>query len=97
MFYQLSAVITLRYLNARILLHRGVLARFLDHDGSKEEWDFLKLFGRSSIEVSVIAASELIDIIHSVAECQHRMLTTWWFSIYYSKFSSSAYSAVMRP
>jgi len=91
-FSQLSAVITLRYLNTRILLHRPILARFLDHDdhkpGSAEEWAFLQQFGKSSLEVSILSALELIDIIHSVSECQHRMLTTWWFSIYYSEFLS---------
>ena len=89
---QLSAVITLRYLSARVLLHRAIVARFLDHDipkpgaGNAEEWVFLQNFGSSSLEICVQSATEIIVIIHSVTESQHRMLTTWWFSIYYSEF-----------
>jgi hypothetical protein len=89
-FSPLSTVITLRYLNVRTLLHRSMVARFLDYDGQdsggSEEWSFLQEFGRTSLEVSVRSATEMIAIIYTASEGRHRMLTTWWFSIYYSQY-----------
>lgn len=89
-FSHLSTVLTLRYLMARLLLHRPVVARFLDHkkgQGSFEESEFLELFGGPGLKLGVRSASEMIDIVHSMSEHQHIMLTTWWFSIYYGQFA----------
>ncbi|KAH8892187.1 hypothetical protein GQ53DRAFT_841035 [Thozetella sp. PMI_491] len=89
---RLNAVVTLRYLNARILLHRPILERFLDHDRSKigdpTDWAFLRRFGQGSLEVCIEAAAEMIDIIYSFSEIRHHLMTTWWFTIYYI-FSSA--------
>jgi hypothetical protein len=89
-FYALRTVITLRYLWARSLLHRPMVAHFLDHDGIKgsgnEEWNFLKEFGRTSLEVGVHSAAEIIEIIHNAFGVGHHMLTSWWFSIYYREY-----------
>lgn len=88
-FTPFSTVITLRYLSTRTLLHRAMVTRFLDYNGQKdskgEEWSFLHDFGRTSLEVCVRSAAEMIEIIHTASEGGYRMLTTWWFSIYYSK------------
>lgn len=87
-FPNLSTVITLRYLITRILLHRRIIVCFLN--SQKEEYaglespEFLKIFGRPSLELGVLSASEMIGIIYNLSEHQHSMLTTWWFSIYYS-------------
>ena len=90
-FHPLRTVITLRYLCARVLLHRPMVARFLDHDGMKEgaseEWSFLLDFGRTSLEIGVRSAAEMIEIIYTSFACRHHMLTTWWFSIYYREYS----------
>jgi hypothetical protein len=60
-FSRLNTVITLRYSNARILLHRVFLTRFLDHgahnSGSATERAFLQQFGRPSLDMSILAAS----------------------------------------
>ena len=88
-FSSLSTVLTLRYLNVRTLLHRAILTRFLDHGGQKngggDEWSFLHEFGRTSLEVSVSSAAEMIEILYTMSEGRHRMFTTWWFSIYYGQ------------
>lgn len=88
-FSSLSTVITLRYLIARILLHRRIIICFLnsqkEQSGELEKPEFLRLFGKPSLEMGVLAASEMIGIIFDLSEHQHHMLTTWWFSIYYSK------------
>ena len=90
LFSSLSTVITLRYLNTRAMLHRAMLTRFLDYDGPKdgssEEWSFLLEFGRTSLNICVYSAAEVIEIIYTASEGGYRMLTTWWFSIYYGQY-----------
>ena len=92
-FSPLSTVITLRYHSVRSLLHRAMVTRFLactdQDDIHREDWNFLQAFGRVSLEVSVRSASETIDIIHLTCESPHRILTTWWFLVYYSKSFNS--------
>lgn len=88
LFDRLSIIITLRYLNARILLHRPVLARFLDHVGNRaadpDECDFLYQLGQSNLQVCIDSASEIIAIVHNV-ETRPYLLGAWWFSAYYSE------------
>ncbi|KAK4905083.1 hypothetical protein LTR49_025576 [Elasticomyces elasticus] len=88
----MGTVITLRYMHTRMLLHRPMIARFLSYDrkvsSNEQEWNFLKDFGRVSLEVGVRAAAGMIDFIHSATEGPCLMLTSWWFSLYYL-FSSS--------
>ncbi len=86
LFSELSTVITLRYLMTRLLLHRPVVARFLDRkneQGGFEISEILELFGEPSLKLGVRSASEMIDIVFALSEHPHLMLTTWWFSIYY--------------
>jgi hypothetical protein len=85
----LSAVITLRYLNARILLHRPILSRFLDQNMREPDYTadcgFLYQFAKGNLEACMVSACEMIDIIYSLYQGRHHMLTNWWFTIYYSK------------
>lgn len=91
-FDRLSIIITLRYLNARVLLHRLVLGRFLEQinrpNADRGEDMFLHQFGQSSLQVCVDSASEIISIIHKVGKRPY-LLGAWWFSTYYSKFCTS--------
>lgn len=90
LFSHLSIVITMRYWMSRLLLHRPVVTRFLNfkkEQGAFENSELLELFGGPHLKVGVRSASEMIDIIFSLSEHQHLMLTTWWFSIYYCKFA----------
>lgn len=85
-FSHLSTVLTLRYLMARLLLHRPVISRFLNHKKEEdcfEHSELLKLFGGPNLKLIVCSASEMIEIVFNLSEYQHLMLTTWWFSIYY--------------
>lgn len=86
----LNAVITLRYLNSRILLHRPILSRFLDQNIRKPDYTadggFLHQFAKGNVEVCIVSACEMIDIIYSLYQARHHMLTSWWFAIYYSKW-----------
>ena len=89
LFSELSTVITLRYLMTRLLLHRPVVARFLDRkseQGRFKDSELLELFGEPNLKLGVRSASEMIDIVFALSEHPHLMLTTWWFSIYYCEF-----------
>jgi hypothetical protein len=87
-FDRLSIIIALRYLNARVLLHRQVLTRFLEQINNRnsdlEEDVFLHQFGQSSLQVCIDSALEIISIIHKVGKRPY-LLGAWWFSTYYSK------------
>ena len=86
---QLSTVLTLRYLNTRTLLHRAVLTRFLDNDVQRTATTSQSIFLRSSetisLDLSVMSAIDIIEIHHAMSKSRQRMLTTWWFSLYYGK------------
>lgn len=87
-FDRLSIILSLRYLNTRILLHRQVLARFLEQinngDRNSEEGLFLRQFGHGSLQVCLESASEIISIVHKMGK-KPSLLGAWWFSTYYSK------------
>ena len=89
---QLSTVLTLRYLNTRTLLHRAVLTRFLDNDVQRTANSSQSIFLRScetiSLDLSVMSAIEIIEIHHAMSKSRQKMLTTWWFSLYYGKRES---------
>lgn len=82
-----STVLTLRYLNARTLLHRAVLTRFLDSEGqnmtANADWVLLRALEKTSLDLSVSSAVEMIEIHQAMSNSCQRMLTTWWFSLYY--------------
>lgn len=87
-------ILTLRYFHARLLLHRPILVCFLGYDSSsnssEEEWTFLLQFGRSSLQMCLNSALEMINILSLISECKDKLrpATTWWFQIYYA-FSSA--------
>lgn len=91
-FDRLSIVLTLRYLFARLLLHRASLTRILDRLGSHtgaenhnpaDAGDFFQKSSISSLEACVASAVELVEIMHTLSSSGHRMLMSWWFSVYY--------------
>ena len=88
-FERLSTIMTLRYLNARVLLHRPVLSHFLRHtyesDLELEGNDFLLQCSRNSLQVCLDSAAEIIATMET-AVTRPYMLGAWWFSLYYSQF-----------
>ncbi|KAL7908084.1 fungal-specific transcription factor domain-containing protein [Trichoderma velutinum] len=86
-FDRLSIILSLRYLNTRILLHRQVLARFLEQinngNSNSEEGLFLRQFGHGSFQVCLESASEIISIVHKMGK-KPSLLGAWWFSTYYT-------------
>lgn len=92
--WKFRVILTLRYLNLRVLLHRPVLVRFIDACGGfqpdPQELKLLQQLGLNSMQICAESAMEIIDIVHSVVhECgrRHNLLGAWWFSLYYSTFA----------
>lgn len=91
---KLRNILTLRYLNLRILLHRPILSRFLDAhadaDGTQREADLVLLqqIGSNSIRICTQSATSIINIVHAVLAAQdwrRGRLDAWWFTLYYGK------------
>ena len=90
---RLQKIITMRYLNTRILLHRQIIVCFLDYvakgfDTSPQDavtWQLLDTFGQSSLNIATESASTLIAIIHCLIR-RPNLFPAWWFVVYYSAF-----------
>ena len=86
-------VLTLRYHNLRILLHRPVLVMFLDITGTSapaidaQELTLLKQIGSNSIQICVQSSMEIISIVSALVTStglRGTWLGAWWFSLYYT-------------
>ena len=80
-----SFVLTLRYLSARILLHRAIIESFLRRNKGKDEMEISRVerFGMESLAISLDSSREMIDLISEAHIQGLRNLTTTWFMIYY--------------
>ena len=88
-----QTVITLRYLHARILIHRPVLEGLLEiahrNLSDREHLQMMRLASANSISVLVSCAVRLISIMHNLVVVIAQgvdQLGAWWFSLYYSTF-----------
>ncbi|KAJ5981588.1 hypothetical protein N7522_013572 [Penicillium canescens] len=84
-------ILTLRYLHIQILLHRPILAKFLDasHASCLElsEERILNDIGYSSMKKCVESAMGIIDMVHELVSgtgWQQDLLGAWWYSLYYT-------------
>lgn len=86
----LSTILTLRYLNLRLLLHRPILVKFFEYQNDvtthEEEAILLQQIGTNSISRCHRAATEIISIVHSATgtPAMRELLGAWWFTLYYS-------------
>jgi hypothetical protein len=87
--FSLNLVLTLRYLNARILLHRAIIESFLRRKGNQEETEMtaVESFGKESLTISLSSSREMIELISEAQTQGLRILTTTWFMIYYGQYS----------
>lgn len=89
-FKRLTVILTLRYLNVRVLLHRQVLVKFLGlirnnyQPTSLLDKQLLTQFGIGSLQACLESASNIISIIYRTGK-RSNLLGAWWFSSYYSK------------
>ncbi|OCL03951.1 hypothetical protein AOQ84DRAFT_346868 [Glonium stellatum] len=88
---RLVTILTLRYLNVRLLLHRPILIKFLDTSGKTDEdsheLTMLQQIGSNSIQISMQSAIDIIGIVHAAVHAAGRkggLLGAWWFSLYYT-------------
>lgn len=84
-------ILSLRYLNLQILLHRAFIARALDvrvaRDRDNENMSSADRLASGSIQTCIQSAEQVISIIHSIVSANraHDLLGAWWFSLYYGK------------
>ena len=87
-FERLNLIMTLRYLNTRVLLHRPVLTHFLRHiydqNVDLEGNDFLVQCSRYSLQVCIDSAAEIISTTEKKGTRPY-LLGAWWFTLYYSQ------------
>lgn len=93
-FQRFNIVLSLRFHNLRILLHRKFLEKFLDMGGvagsgmAGSEVKFPQQVGVNSVHNCVESAIIIISTVHTVATTTgwHRgLLGAWNYSLYYSK------------
>lgn len=80
-------ILTLRYLNARMLLHRSALSCFLEHISMEPvvaRTKFQNSINQASLEVCVEVAFTALTII-SKAMLREHMLPIWWWSVYFGE------------
>lgn len=88
-------ILTLRYHNLCILLHRVIVVKFLDAcgDTDRDEHEMVSLqqIGSNSVRICLQSAMEIISIVHFVVhstDSRRECLGAWWFSLYYSTLPS---------
>lgn len=89
---RLRFILTLRYTNIRVLLHRSILVKFLDGFDTKpnnHEISLLRQVGTNSIQIAIQSAKDVIGLVHSAVQSpslskKRGLLGAWWFSLYYS-------------
>ncbi|KAL4863687.1 fungal-specific transcription factor domain-containing protein [Aspergillus spectabilis] len=84
-------ILTLRYHNLRILIHRAVLVRLCesidDFDIHSHDILVLQDVTRSTVQITIDSATEIINIVRTVVESQsvqRGLLGAWWFTLYYT-------------
>jgi hypothetical protein len=90
--YHFRVVLTLRFLNVRILLHRPVLDRYIESSYiSAPDLPanvLLSRLGSHSAYMCFKSAIEVISIVNSLVRSKDpakALLNAWWFTVYYGK------------
>lgn len=91
-------ILTLRYHNLRVLAHRPVLDHYLqllDKSGSNtHELATLSQMGQMSISSCLESSQAIITIVHTcinlgTQDGRRSLLGAWWFTLYFSKSTTS--------
>jgi len=85
-------ILTLRYLNLRILTHRPLLCMDLEALGSStagsQQLAMLRQVGTNSVRICAQSALMIIRLMRAVLSVTgptRHLLGAWWFSLYYGK------------
>lgn len=94
--HRFSIVLSVRYNNLRILLHRRHLESLLktlgtsEDDSSSADKKLLRQMSLNSVEACVESAISIISIVHCItlsSSWRRELLGAWNYSLYYSKYS----------
>lgn len=92
---RLRVILTLRYLNLRILTHTPLLSKYLECMGNvnpaTQQLSTLKQICSNSVRTCVHSAISIIKLVREVLAPSHPrrdLLGAWWFSLYYSTCNS---------
>ncbi|TLS29315.1 hypothetical protein PpBr36_00003 [Pyricularia pennisetigena] len=104
---RLRVILTLRYLNLRVLAHRPVLQSYLAElgaatalgDPAAQQRTTLYQVGANSMRVCVQSAASIVELVSHVVRSEgltKQLLGAWWFSLYYT-FNAALviYSAIL--
>lgn len=87
---RLRAILTLRYLNLRLMMHRPFLSTMLHQIRRTSGRSFLDASTASMVSVQVTpcidAARETIDFVESIVNTSNlgtNMLGAWWFTMHF--------------
>ena len=87
-----KVILTLRYNNVRVLLHRPILVKFLDacsqSDLEGQEGALLLQLGHSSLRTCIQASMDIVSVVNSLVHStglRRCILGSYWSSLYYSK------------
>ncbi|OCT49144.1 hypothetical protein CLCR_04559 [Cladophialophora carrionii] len=89
---RLRFILTLRYTNVRILLHRPVLVKFLEglnNPVDNQDISLLQQIGTIHIQIAIRSAKEIICLVLNALQsasgrAKWGLLGAWWFSLYYT-------------
>ncbi|KAJ5655508.1 hypothetical protein N7507_007458 [Penicillium longicatenatum] len=89
--WKFRVILTLRYLNLRVLLHRPVLVKFINAsrapDRDSEDLKLLQRIGMNSMAICTMSAMEIINIIFRIVsdpKWKQSLLGAYWYSLYYT-------------
>lgn len=89
-YLRLRFILTIRYLNLRILAHRPVLCKYMEILGrsrlDSEQFNILRQVGANSIRICAESALDIIRMMYQVLSPPsppRHLLGAWWFSLYY--------------
>lgn len=84
-------ILTVRYLNLRILTHRPLLCKYLEFLGTAQfdspELCLLRQVGENSVRICIESALTIIELMREVlnpSQSRRHLLGAWWFSLYYA-------------
>ncbi len=97
-------ILTLRYLNLRLLLHRPILIKQFETTYSPNlnlaEANILSKLGSRSLLTCFRCSMQTIDIVTRITsepKSATRYLSAWWFTLYYSKSDELLKKYLRRP
>ncbi|KAL2835446.1 fungal-specific transcription factor domain-containing protein [Aspergillus pseudoustus] len=84
-------ILTMRYHNLRLLIHRIVLVRLCEYiddgDAHSHETIALQDIVRSTVQITLESATEIINILSTLVEsewAQRGLLGVWWCTVYHT-------------